>query len=81
MHVGSGGMFVQSLKFIEDHSENAFDISVYGSNYLETGKMNMAIRVIEKNLGSENADTFYEDSHKNLKVDFILANQPFNQSD
>jgi len=43
--------------------------------------MNMAIRVIEKNLGSENADTFYEDSHKNLKVDFILANQPFNQSD
>ena len=63
MHVGSGGMFVQSLKFIEEHSENAFDISVYGSNYLET------------------ADTFYEDSHKNLKVDFILANQPFNQSD
>ena len=38
MHVGSGGMFVQSLKFIEEHSENAFDISVYGSNYLETGK-------------------------------------------
>ena len=43
--------------------------------------MNMAIKKIKKNLGSENADTFYEDSHKNLKVDFILANQPFNQSD
>ncbi len=43
--------------------------------------MNMAIRGIENNLGSKNADTFHEDLHKNLKADFILANPPFNQSD
>lgn len=82
---GSGGMFVQSLKFVEEHSGNAFDISVYGQESNPTtwklAKMNMAIRGIENNLGSKNADTFHEDLHKNLKADFILANPPFNQKD
>lgn len=82
---GSGGMFVQSLKFVEEHSGNAFDISVYGQESNPTtwklAKMNMAIRGIENNLGSKNADTFHEDLHKNLKADFILANPPFNQGD
>ena len=79
------GMFVQSLKFVEEHSGNAFDISVYGQESNPTtwklAKMNMAIRGIENNLGSKNADTFHEDLHKNLKADFILTNPPFNQSD
>ena len=82
---GSGGMFVQSLKFVKEHSGNSFDISVYGQESNPTtwklAKMNMAIRGIENNLGSKNADTFHEDLHKNLKADFILANPPFNQSD
>ena len=77
---GSGGMFVQSLKFVEEHSGNAFDISVYGQESNPTtwklAKMNMAIRGIENNLGSKNSDTFHEDLHKNLKADFILANPP-----
>lgn len=82
---GSGGMFVQSLKFVQEHSGNAFDISVYGQESNPTtwklAKMNMAIRGIENNLGSKNADTFHEDLHKALKADYILANPPFNQSD
>ena len=82
---GSGGMFVQSLKFVEEHSGNAFDISVYGQESNPTtwklAKMNLAIRGIENNLGSKNADTFHEDLHASLKADYILANPPFNQSD
>ena len=82
---GSGGMFVQSLKFVEEHSGSSFDISVYGQESNPTtwklAKMNLAIRGIENNLGSKNADTFHEDLHKNLKADYILANPPFNQSD
>ena len=82
---GSGGMFVQSLKFVEEHSGSTFDISVYGQESNPTtwklAKMNLAIRGIENNLGSKNADTFHEDLHKNLKADYILANPPFNQSD
>lgn len=82
---GSGGMFVQSLKFVEEHSGNAFDISVYGQESNPTtwklAKMNLAIRGIENNLGSKNADTFHDDLHKSLKADFILANPPFNQKD
>lgn len=82
---GSGGMFVQSLKFVEEHSGNAFDISVYGQESNPTtwklAKMNLAIRGIESNLGSKNADTFHEDLHASLKADYILANPPFNQSD
>ena len=82
---GSGGMFVQSLKFVEEHSGSTFDISVYGQESNPTtwklAKMNLAIRGIENNLGSKNADTFHEDLHKNLNADYILANPPFNQSD
>ncbi|CUP18255.1 Type I restriction-modification system methyltransferase subunit [Clostridium disporicum] len=78
-------MFVQSLKFVQEHSGNAFDISVYGQESNPTtwklAKMNMAIRGIENNLGSKNADTFHEDLHSSLKADFVLANHPFNQSD
>lgn len=82
---GSGGMFVQSLKFVEEHRGSAFDISVYGQESNPTtwklAKMNLAIRGIENNLGSKNADTFHEDLHAGLKADFVLANPPFNQSD
>ncbi|MDF2605842.1 MAG: hypothetical protein K0S34_32 [Bacillales bacterium] len=82
---GSGGMFVQSLKFVEEHSGNKFDISVYGQESNPTtwklARMNLAIRGIESNLGAKNADTFHDDLHKTLKADFILANPPFNDSD
>ncbi|MGG3677451.1 MULTISPECIES: type I restriction-modification system subunit M [Heyndrickxia] len=82
---GSGGMFVQSLKFVEEHSGNKFDISVYGQESNPTtwklAKMNLAIRGIENNLGAKNADTFHEDLHPALKADYILANPPFNDSD
>ncbi len=82
---GSGGMFVQSLKFVEEHQGNTLDISVYGQESNPTtwklAKMNLAIRAIESNLGSKNADTFHEDLHTSLKADFVLANPPFNDSD
>lgn len=82
---GSGGMFVQSLKFVEEHSGNKFDISVYGQESNPTtwklAKMNLAIRGIESNLGSKNADSFHDDLHKTLKADYVLANPPFNDSD
>ncbi|MFH7819160.1 class I SAM-dependent DNA methyltransferase [Neobacillus thermocopriae] len=82
---GSGGMFVQSLKFVEEHAGNKLDVSVYGQESNPTtwklAKMNLAIRGIESNLGSKNADTFHEDLHPNLKADYILANPPFNDSD
>lgn len=82
---GSGGMFVQSLKFVEEHSGSKFDISVYGQESNPTtwklAKMNLAIRGIENNLGTKNADTFHNDLHKSLKADYVLANPPFNDSD
>lgn len=82
---GSGGMFVQSFKFVEEHSGNKLDVSVYGQESNPTtwklAKMNLAIRGIESNLGSKNADTFHDDLHPNLKADYILANPPFNDSD
>lgn len=82
---GSGGMFVQSLKFVEEHAGNTFDISIYGQESNPTtwklAKMNLAIRGIESNLGSKNADTFHNDLHPTLKADYILANPPFNDSD
>jgi len=82
---GSGGMFVQSAKFIESHSGTINDISVYGQDANPTtwkmAMMNLAIRGIEANLGSYNADTFFNDCHPTLKADFILANPPFNLSD
>jgi len=82
---GSGGMFVQSEKFVEAHGGNIGDISIYGQESNHTtwrlAKMNLAIRGIEGNLGKEHADTFHRDLHPDLKADFILANPPFNMSD
>jgi type I restriction enzyme M protein len=82
---GSGGMFVQSEKFVESHGGCIGDISVYGQESNSTtwrlAKMNLAIRGIDGNLGPEHADSFHRDQHKDLKADFILANPPFNISD
>ncbi|MGJ8661117.1 MAG: N-6 DNA methylase [Bacteroidota bacterium] len=82
---GSGGMFVQSMKFIESHHGNTKDISIYGQEYTNTtyklAKMNLAIRGINANLGAVAADTFAKDQHPDLKADFIMANPPFNQKD
>lgn len=82
---GSGGMFVQSIKFIEAHNGNKKEISIYGQEYTNTtyklAKMNLAIRGIAGNLGEKAADTFGDDQHKDLKADFIMANPPFNQKD
>lgn len=79
---GSGGMFVQSAKFIQAHSGNRNNISVYGqeanADTWKMAKMNMAIRGIEADFGPHQADTFSNDLHKTLKADFILANPPFN---
>ena len=81
---GSGGMFVQSIKFVENHNGNKKDISIYGQEYTATtyklAKMNMAIRGIAGNFGDVPADTFFKDQHPDLKADYILANPPFNQS-
>lgn len=82
---GSGGMFVQSEKFIESHGGNKDNIAVYGQESNPTTwklcQMNLAIRGITGNLGPHNADTFHNDLHKDLKADYILANPPFNISD
>lgn len=82
---GSGGMFVQSIKFIQNHHGNTKDIAIYGQEYTATtyklAKMNLAIRGISANFGERPADTFFDDQHKDLKADFILANPPFNQKD
>ena len=82
---GSGGMFVQSLKFVQSHHGNRDNVSVYGQEYTKTtyklAKMNLAIRGIAANLGAQEADTFHNDQHKDLKADFIMANPPFNQKD
>jgi type I restriction enzyme M protein len=82
---GSGGMFVQSVKFIEQHHGNKKEVSVYGQEYTNTtyklAKMNLAIRGISANLGEKAADTFGADQHPDLKADFIMANPPFNQKD
>jgi len=82
---GSGGMFVQSEKFVEAHGGKIGDISIYGQESNPTtwklANMNLAIRKIEGNLGSENADSFHRDLHPDLKADFILANPPFNMKD
>lgn len=82
---GSGGMFVQSAKFIEQHQGNINNISVFGQDSNPTtwkmAQMNLAIQGIEADLGKFNADTFFEDQHPTLKADFILANPPFNLSD
>lgn len=80
---GSGGMFVQSMKFVEAHRGNKKNVSIYGQEYTNTtyklAKMNLAIRGISANLGEMAANTFSNDQHKDLKADYIMANPPFNQ--
>lgn len=82
---GSGGMFVQSMKFIEAHYGNKKKVSIYGQEYTNTtyklAKMNLAIRGISANLGEVAANTFSNDQHKDLKADYIMANPPFNQKE
>ena len=80
---GSGGMFVQSMRFVDEHKGNRKNISIYGQEYTDTtrrlAKMNLAIRGISANLGLSAANTFLDDQHKDLKADFALENPPFNQ--
>ena len=82
---GSGGMFVQSEKFIKSHGGNIGDVSIYGQESNPTtwrlAAMNLAIRGIDYNLGREPSDTFTKNQHADLRADFILANPPFNISD
>jgi len=80
---GSGGMFVQSMKFIENHHGNKKEVAIYGQEYTATtyklAKMNLAIRGISANLGDIPENTFFRDQHKDLKADYVMANPPFNQ--
>jgi len=82
---GSGGMFVQSEKFVAAHGGRIGDISIFGQESNPTtwrlAQINLAIRGIDANLGSNNADSFHNDLHPDLKADFVLANPPFNDSD
>ena len=82
---GSGGMFVQSEKFVEEHQGKIEDLSIYGQELNATTwklcKMNLAIRGLDGNIGSHQGDTFHNDMHKMLKADFVLANPPFNIKD
>lgn len=82
---GTGGMFIQSYKFVEAHKGNLNQVSIYGQeanpDTWKLAKMNLAIRGIPCNLGDKDADTFTNDLHKDLKADFIIANPPFNLKD
>lgn len=82
---GSGGMFVQSERFVEEHGGRKGDIAIYGQESNSTtwrlAMMNLAIRGLDANLGGKNADSFHNDLHKDLRADYILANPPFNMSD
>lgn len=82
---GSGGMFVQSAKFIQEHSGNINELSIYGEesnpDTWKMAKMNMAIRGLEADFGPHHANTFLNDVHPTLKADYIMANPPFNISD
>jgi type I restriction enzyme M protein len=82
---GSGGMFVQSEKFVESHGGRFGDLSIYGQESNPTTwrlvAMNLAIRAMDFNLGREPADSFTRDQHPDLKADYVLANPPFNVSD
>ncbi len=82
---GSGGMFVQSEKFVQEHGGRIGNISVYGQESNQTtwrlAKMNLAIRGIDAKIEWNNEGSFLNDAHKDLKADFILANPPFNDSD
>lgn len=81
---GSGGMFVQSERFVEESGGRLDDIAIYGQESNSTtwrlAKMNLAIRGLDANLGGQYADSFYKDLHKDLRADFVLANPPFNMS-
>lgn len=82
---GSGGMFIQSYKFVEAHHGDERNISVYGQesnpDTWKLAKMNLGIRGISANIGSTQADTFTQDQHKDVKFDYIIANPPFNLPD
>lgn len=83
---GSGGMFVQSEKFVTDHQGRVNDISIYGQESNQTtwrlAKMNLAIRGIDSSqVKWNNEGSFLNDAHKDLKADYIIANPPFNVSD
>ena len=82
---GSGGMFVQSAKFIDEHAGNLNNISIYGQESNPTtwkmAVMNLAIRGLSADLGPHNDDTFFNDLHKNERFDYVLANPPFNLKD
>lgn len=79
---GSGGMFVQSARFVEAHGGNRDELSIYGQEKAAStwrlAKMNLALRGIEADLGPRDAETFTEDQHPDLRADFIIANPPFN---
>ena len=79
---GSGGMFVQSEKFVDAHQGNRKEITIYGQENSQKSyrlaRMNLAIRGLSCNLGEENADSFLHDLHPKLLADYILANPPFN---
>jgi type I restriction enzyme M protein len=82
---GSGGLFVQSERFVEAHGGNIGDISIFGQESNPTtwrlARMNLALRGIDANLGTHADDTFRNDLHPDLRADYILANPPFNISD
>lgn len=82
---GSGGMFVQSERFVEERGGRLGDIAIYGQESNSTtwrlAMMNLAIRGLDANFGRQHADSFHNDLHKDLRADFILANPPFNMSD
>jgi type I restriction enzyme M protein len=84
-YCGSGGMFVQSVDFVNHHAGSIGNLSIYGQEANPTTRkmalMNLAIRGLEADLGAYNADTFHSDLHPTLKANFILANPPFNLSD
>lgn len=81
---GSGGMFVESTKFVKAHGGKRTDLSVYGQEFTDAtwklAKMNLALRGIEADMGDRSADTFTQDLHPDLRADFIIANPPFNVS-
>lgn len=82
---GSGGMFIQSEKFVEEHQGSLNDLSIYGQELNSTTwklcRMNLVIRGLDGNIGPCQGDTFHNDMHKMLKADYVLANPPFNIKD
>ncbi|MGL4913299.1 MAG: type I restriction-modification system subunit M [Romboutsia sp.] len=82
---GSGGMFIQSEKFVEEHQGSLQDLSIYGQELNSTTwklcRMNLVIRGLDGNIGAQHGDTFHNDLHKMLKADYVLANPPFNIKD